>query len=251
MRRIGADAAPFPLLCRVVLLPRNNPSGRFEQMEISGTVASSKRVEFKDYDDWLHTQGVSVDIQESHYNLISRELVTAFSGSEFWTKAVKSLRDVDANYQILNAYPLISVDVPKLVTKPWPSFLHKTYRKNTLSNANFPSPPEDGWVLPQNWYERIHDIVRTTIEVKYLDGVALVLRSLCEVAGHAGCKHQSDLEARASGCYAAHFQCEFSCPIPDISWKRYDQKVMVEVQTTTAIKEVIKRLPSSSRTTAM
>jgi hypothetical protein len=152
------------------------------------------------------------------------------------------LREIDARYQIDKKYPLISGAPPELLVKPWSSFLHKTYRKNVLTNHNFPRPPDEGWILPSNWFERIRDILRTTVEVKYLDGVAIVLNSLKGWAEEEACFSDSQLEARVSGYYGAHFECSFTGHIPDIAWKRYDQRITVEVQVTTSIKEVIKKL---------
>jgi hypothetical protein len=212
------------------------------QMTTLSPLDSPEPIEFKDYPAWLDTHGVSVDVYESHYQAVCRDLVDGFSKCPFWTRAVSGLRDVDAAYQIDKKYPLISAGAPQLLTKPWSSFLHKTYRKNVLANENFPDPPSDGWIFPSNWFGRIRDIVRTTVEVKYLDGVPIVLRSLTDLAKQQGCFQGSQLEARVNGYYGAHFECGFVCSIPDITWKRYAQQITVEVQVTTSIKEVIKKL---------
>jgi hypothetical protein len=123
------------------------------------------------------------------------------------------LRDVDAKYQVSNDYSLIPGAGPVLVAKPWRSFLYKTYRKNILGNPDFPNAPTGGWFLPPNWFGRIHDIVRTTIEVKYLDGVRLVLAALSELADQEGILCEAELEARVDGYYGAHFQCDFACQV--------------------------------------
>jgi ppGpp synthetase/RelA/SpoT-type nucleotidyltranferase len=205
-------------------------------------LGSSKPIEFEEYPSWLATQGVNVDVHASHYEAVCRRLIDGFSKCSFWTKTVSGLKEVDATYQIEKKYPLISRAAPELVVKPWNSFLHKTFRRNVLANENFPNPPSDGWTLPDNWFERIHDILRTTIEVKYLDGVAIVLKALKEWAEQERCFQKSSLEARVNGYYGAHFECGFSEKIPDISWKQYDQRITVEIQVTTSIKEVIKKL---------
>jgi hypothetical protein len=238
-------AAPVcgTLATRVVLLSRDNLKADGSTMATPAALGSQERLEYKDYPAWLSQQGgESIDVCEGHYETVCRELAEKFSKCAFWTKAVAILRDVDAAYQIDYAYPLISAGAPLLVTKPWSSFLHKTYRKNVVSNEHFPSPPDDGWILPANWFARIRDIVRTTIEVKYLDGVPLVVKALTDLAKQEGCFHQSELEARVDGYYGAHFECSFTGRIPDTTWKLYDQQVTVEVQITTAMKEVIKKL---------
>jgi hypothetical protein len=205
-------------------------------------IVSSKPIEYEDYPNWLETHKVAVDAHQAHYEAVCRELVDEFSKCAFWKRTLLGLREIDAIYQIEKKYPLISSAPPELQVKPWSSFLHKTFRKNVLTNENFPNPPDGGWILPGNWFERIGDIVRTTVEVKYLDGVAIVLTSLKGWAEQEGCSHSSKLEARVNGYYGAHFECGFVGRVPDIAWKRYDQRIAVEVQITTSIKEVIKKL---------
>jgi len=199
-------------------------------------------IPFEKYSDWLIEHGVRVDAHQVHYDVVCRALVEGFSLCPFWAKLRTTLRNVDASYQVANDYALISGSGPVLIAKPWESFLHKTYRKNILGNPAFPNPPADGWYLPPNWFDRIHDIVRTTIEVRYLDGVRLVLTALAELAKQDGIVCKSDLEARVDGYYGAHFQCDFVCQVPDLNWKKYSQQISVEIQVTTSMKEVIKKL---------
>jgi ppGpp synthetase/RelA/SpoT-type nucleotidyltranferase len=203
---------------------------------------AKKPIPFEEYPQWLAEHGVIMDVHEGHYNAASRQVMEAFQKSTFWQEALSALRDVDARYQIENAYPLISTIVPDLLVKPWSSFLEKTYRKNISENKKFPKPPAEGWCLPENWFNRIHDIIRTTIEVKYLDGVQLVLNSLNAIARQQGCTHGADLEARVDGYYAAHFNCCFECSVLGLNWKPTQQVLMIEIQVTTSMKAVIKRL---------
>jgi hypothetical protein len=61
--------------------------------------------------------------------------------------------------------------------------LLKTFRKNILDNKNWPDEPGNGWIVPDNWYTKVNDIIRTLIIVKYLDGVDFVqerIGSLCD-----------------------------------------------------------------------
>ncbi len=68
------------------------------------------------------------------------------------------------------------------------------------------------------------------------------MKALTDLAVKEGLAHNSQLEARVSGYYGAHFECGFACAVPDLAWKRYEENVTIEVQVTTAIKQVIKKL---------
>jgi len=99
------------------------------------------------------------------------QLSETFRTSPFWAALLVALPNIDSQYLIDHKYPLFTSFRPDIFVKPWASFLQKTYRKNVIQNPHFPSPPQDGWCLPPRWLTRIHDIVRTSIVVKYLDGV--------------------------------------------------------------------------------
>jgi ppGpp synthetase/RelA/SpoT-type nucleotidyltranferase len=106
----------------------------------------------------------------------------------------------------------------------------------------FPAPPEDGWLVPENWYTRVHDIIRTTIIVGYLDGVPLMLDFLRTRAIQHGLQFDGDLEARVDGYYGAHCSCTVECEISTLDWKKVQQRIVFEIQITTSMKDVIKRL---------
>jgi hypothetical protein len=118
----------------------------------------------------------------------------------------------------------------------------ETYRKNVLENGKFPEAPADGWCLPPGWYSQIHDIVRTTIVVKYIDGVPLVLKRLGDIASATGLASSGNLETREDGYYGAHFNCHKECEIPTMDWSKETRLIDLEIQVTTQIKDVIKQL---------
>ena len=209
-----------------------------------GFASNETRPSLGNYQTWLAENGLvqDLDIHKTHYETVTRIVVETYQNSPFWTAIVKGLKDVDAQYLIDHKYPLIAEANPPIVIKPWKSFLEKTYRKNISSNTRFPDPPDDGWLLPENWYLRIHDIVRTTVIVKYLDGVPLMLDFLRTQAARHGLHFDGELEARVDGYYGAHCSCTGECEVPKIDWTKIQQRIVLEIQITTSIKEVIKRL---------
>jgi hypothetical protein len=120
--------------------------------------------------------------------------------------------------------------------------LQKTYRKNVLNNENFPEPPAEGWLTPTNWYTKIHDTIRTTIIVKYLDGVPLLVEYLRQKSAQYEMQFEGSLEARVDGYYGAQCICSAVCEIPALDWTIVQTRIPLEIQVTTSIKDVIKRL---------
>jgi ppGpp synthetase/RelA/SpoT-type nucleotidyltranferase len=196
------------------------------------------------YELWLATRHkiTNLDSHRNHYETVSKELLVSFCQSAFWKEVIRELPNIDAEYAIANRFPLVTTYHPTIIPKPWSSFLDKSYRKNIAENPEFPNPPTGGWCLPPDWFSQIHDIIRTTIIVKYIDGVPLVLDKLQRIADVAGLKSDAQLEARETGYYGAHFNLKKECEISTMVWSKETRVVEFEIQITTQIKEVISRL---------
>jgi len=145
-------------------------------------------------------------------------------------------------YLSTNYYLLVGSNPPELQIKPFGSFLLKTFRQNVISNPNWPRPPDCGWLLPDNWFSRVNDAVRTCFVVKYLDGVAFLAAQLAERAKAAAYESKVDFEAKEEGYYAAHFYVTFPCEVPREDWDTKGVTISVEIQITTQLQEVIRRL---------
>jgi ppGpp synthetase/RelA/SpoT-type nucleotidyltranferase len=131
---------------------------------------------------------------------------------------------------------------PELKTKPFDSFLNKTFRKNVVNNIKWPEPPDGGWILPNNWFQHINDMVRTYLVVKYLDGVNFLVSNLEELCYETECPCKVDYEAKQEGYYAAHVYVSFTCDIPRPDWDTKKEAILFEIQITTQLQEVIRRL---------
>jgi len=198
----------------------------------------------KEYQKWLlKTHKVNSYEQRKFYESASAKMKYDFDNSVFWADFSKKLKDFnDQYYEEYNYHLLMHRDsVPKILIKPFESFLEKTYRKNVLNNKNWPDEPDGGWLIPFEWYTKINDILRTCIVVKYLDGIQFLIEKINTLAASCEVECNCDLEARIDGYYAAHFNLTFPIEIPiGMEIKRID--VPIEIQITTQLQENIKRL---------
>jgi hypothetical protein len=196
------------------------------------------------YAAWLaDPHGITnLESHRNHYEAVCKSLLTFFNASPFWRRVVDTVRNIDVEYNISTKFPLIVTFDPPILVKPWPSFLEKSYRKNIVQNTAFPNPPPEGWCIPPVWYSQIHDIVRTTIIVKYIDGVPLVLGTLRDIADTLGIRYDANLETRPDGYYGAHFNLKMPCEIYTMDFATETRVIEFEIQITTQIKDVIKQL---------
>ncbi len=206
---------------------------------------SEKPRNIDEYKDWLKKEH-KVEISrktETYYESVTSKIKLDFEKSSLWIQLTENLREYDGEYYVDTGYHLLTPEFkPVLDIKPFDSFLLKTFRKNILENKCLPDEPEGGWILPANWYTKINDIIRTLFVVKYLDGVEFMtdkINSLCE-------QHSLEcrvfLEAKEEGYYAAHLYTKQEFEIPRVTWDTEIVDVSIEVQITTQVQEVIRRL---------
>lgn len=198
-----------------------------------------------EYKNWLK-EDRSIEISERtkrYYESVTIKMKQEFEKSIFWNQLVENLDEYNADYLAETGYHLLIPNFsPKLYIKPFDSFLLKTFRKNVLENKNWPNEPTDGWIVPTNWYDRINDILRTLLVVKYLDGTEFLtnrIKSHCEQCNK---EFNCFLEAREEGYFAAHVYSRQDFEIPKINWDTEWINVSIEIQITTQIQEVIRNL---------
>lgn len=198
-----------------------------------------------EYKSWLKDKhGIEIsDRVKTRYDAVSNTIKRDYEKSDFWIKIVDSLAEYDQDYRMKKGYNLFLGNAkPELDIKTFDSFLLKTFRKNVLNNKNFPDEPQTGWILPDNWFSQIDDIVRTLFVVKYLDGVEFLkgkIKSHCE---ECGMDYREYLEAREEGYYAAHLYTRRRFDIPREDWDTTTVQVSVELQITTQLQEAIRLL---------
>jgi ppGpp synthetase/RelA/SpoT-type nucleotidyltranferase len=185
------------------------------------------------------------------YRNVSTFVMYDFKHSDAFTELMQQLYNYDAEYRRSFGYDLLMKKPEEIELKPkeWDKFILKVWRKNVVQNVNWHTDnwdkesckPKGGWVTPDNWYDKIHDIVRTKIVVKYFDGVKFLLDRMYKHFIDCGCLCDPDWEAREEGYYAAHLNIIRGYSIPD-GIKIKEMKISTEIQITTQIKDVITEL---------
>jgi len=204
-----------------------------------------KPSDIQQYRKWLkENQKVEItDRIKNNYESVTEKMKQQFQKSAFWKQLSGNLREYNDEYQLSTGYQLLQDrTTPDILVKPFNSFLLKTFRKNVLENESFPEPPVDGWILPENWYSRINDILRTYTIIKYLDGIEFLIakiRSLCEEIGK---DFKCSFEAREVGYYAVHLYTREEFEIPRMDWDTVRVNTQIEIQLTTQLQEVIRKL---------
>lgn len=196
--------------------------------------------------EWIKEQ-LKFDFEPSkykfYYETVTRKIKDDFEKSDSWKNLLQNLNEFNDEYYIEKGVNLlIPSEKPQIYIKSLESVINKAYRKNVLNNINYPASPDKGWVTPDNWFENLNDILRTTITVKYLDGVSFLINKLESYFSNQGFKFDCSYEAREEGYYAAHSGIEYDFDIPDPQFSPIKKKFNIEIQVTTQIQETIKNL---------
>ena len=202
----------------------------------------------EEYKKWLKKKrGIEIsDEVKRHYSSVTERIKNDFDNSEFWTQLTKNLKEYGAEYYTAKKYDLFMPVMPEFETelyiKSFKSFFRKTFRKNVVENKNWPKKPEEGWILPNNWFTRINDIIRTIFIVKYLDGVRFMKEKISSLCGQCSMKSEEHWEAREEGYYAVHLYTKQEFEIPRIGLGTEKINVNIEIQITTQLQEAIRKL---------
>jgi len=200
---------------------------------------------FDQYVKWLAGKCTSTEIAsaESRLRTVGATLAADVESSSLWQQLLGSLRNIEDEYTSFSDFRLfVTQETPEIVQKPYESVLEKSFRKNILLNKHWPEPPDGGWITPANWFERTNDIIRTMMIVKYLDGVEFLVNRIREIADEHSSKFSVDYEASDEGYYAAHCYPVFELDVPKLDWDTEKQAIRLEIQVTTQLQDVIRKL---------
>ena len=197
-----------------------------------------------EYKKWLQEKhNVAVTSQtKTYYESVVNIIKSQIEASSYWLELKSNLIEYNDQYALSTKYPLLSQMDLQLQIKSFDSFLDKTFRINVIHNRNWPDPPNYGWILENNWFTKINDIIRSLIVVKYLDGVDFLLKQFEALCTNCGLESAKRLEARDDGYYAAHFYLKNIVEIPTPEWITIKVPFQVEIQITTQLQEVIRKL---------
>ncbi|HET6309679.1 MAG TPA: hypothetical protein VFH00_01595 [Candidatus Nitrosotalea sp.] len=197
------------------------------------------------YIDWLRKeQGIDVSGSlRQNYRSVANVVRTELETSDFWKALLAEFREFDGEYLVKTSYPLFATEPrPALETKPFDSFLLKTFRRNVINNSRWPDAPDGGWLVPPEWFGRVKDLVRTYLVVKYMDGIKFASEHLVTFAEQADLQASVNFEARAEGYYAAHVYVTRSYEIPKLTWDTVTVEIPAEIQIISQLQDVLTRL---------
>jgi len=208
---------------------------------------TDKPEDLNKYKEWLKKEHKIeiTSLDKTYYESVSNKIKQEFEKSELWETLIGKLKTYNDEYYIKkDGYQLLTnrESVPTLNLKSYNSFFLKTYRKNVLDNSNWPNPPNVGWILPDDWYLYINDIVRTELIVKYLDGVEFLIEKLDLLCKEFTSTCRPDYEAKEEGYYAVHVYTKQNVEIPMRDWRTKKIDVDIEIQITTQLQENIRKL---------
>jgi len=200
--------------------------------------------QFESYISWFRKE-FNIDLNSKPailFEYVIQKLQKDIQNSQFWIELESNFQNYNDEYYLKNGYQLLRNDKLELHIKPYSSLLNKSFRKNILQNNNFPKEPNENWIVPNNWFYKIKDLLRTSITVKYLDGVEYITEKFKALALEHGFEFNADVEAREEGYYAAHITLMCKCEIVNELWEAENINFSFEIQITTQLQEVIKGL---------
>ncbi|HUS51130.1 MAG TPA: hypothetical protein VMZ91_13260 [Candidatus Paceibacterota bacterium] len=208
---------------------------------------TNKPKNMREYEIWFKSICKSKDLfllERTDYNDVAAIIKKDFEESKLWSQLIKNLGEYNDEYLKRNSgYGLLMYPrEPELLIKPYGSFLLKTFRENVLENESWPKAPKNGWILPNNWFSKINDIVRTMFVVKYIDGVEFIKNKIDYLCKENNRKYIYSLKAKEEGYYAGHLHITEEIEIPEIPWGTKKVDVSIEIKITTQLKEVIQKL---------
>jgi hypothetical protein len=193
------------------------------------------------------TCGAFHDHVEKWYSANQNNLLTTVTDSAFLAELPRELSVAAESYGREKKTKLFAFDrTPKLALdrKTYKAFLEKLFRANVLDNERFPEAPEGGWVSLNNAFERIDDIVRTTIVVAYADGPEFVVRKIQELASRKTLTVRVKDHAQEKGYYAHHFYVHFPLNVssPTDAARYPVVSVPIELQVTTELQGTLREI---------
>jgi len=166
-----------------------------------------------DYTDWLLSarKCSTAYLNSTYYGNVRDKMKSDFEKSTFWEDLSQNLNEYNSQYNKKSGCDLFengAAQYPKYVAelqvKSYDSLLEKSWRKNIINNAAWPGEPHGGWILPEHWYAKINDIVRTRFVVTYFDGVEFLVNWIMDACNKLKVKCDPSFESKEEGYYAAH-----------------------------------------------
>jgi ppGpp synthetase/RelA/SpoT-type nucleotidyltranferase len=177
------------------------------------------------------------------YEVNTSNTKTAAERHEFFASLDAFLATCATDYKQSTGTNLFSGDTQlKLLTKSYESVVNKAFRLNIAWNKGFPKAPQNGWITPENWFNGLDDIVRTSLVCRYLDGPKFVASRLHERATALGLDSEYKSRQQDDGYYAYHFYISIPVDLIKTDWTLQSALVRIEVQLTTQLQDILRDL---------
>lgn len=173
------------------------------------------------------------------YDLLVRSIRNSLNAPEGgMSEIIAHMKSASAIYRPPELLFVSNIDDIALIAKPYESLLNKIYRKNALTNDDWPEEPKNRIVNGSNYISRINDILRARIICKYMDGPKIV----CEVLKRAYKKDGYYYPmATPDGYYSWHFYMKKTEELPDREGAR-SIGFRIELQFVTQLAEALNKL---------
>ncbi|MDB5052925.1 MAG: hypothetical protein JWM44_975 [Bacilli bacterium] len=214
---------------------------------MESSIIREKPIDINSFKKWYENEFDSkakIDSKfKTYYESVTRTMKDKIQESDFWINVLQEIKEVSSEYSLQTQYDFLSNSSDlKLQIKPYSSFIDKLYRKNVVNNKNWPHCPDGGWYFFDKSFDRINDLIRTSIVVKYLDGVELLANRLQRKGEEVGNRVTIKMEAREYGYYAAHLDIKHRVEIPSLTFDTEFIECSSEIQITTQLQEVLTKL---------
>lgn len=182
------------------------------------------------------------------YETITDNLLNEISKSDFYKQLIDKLRALNDKYRSEKQYTLINTEKSlNLKIKKFENMQEKSFRIDVLKNEKWKNSNEKwiddyNWITPLNCFEKLNDIIRTRVFIRYLDGVKLVLEVLDKLAEIHNYKAETTFKSDVKGYYGVHFVVKFPVSITNFYSETESILVNIEIQICTQISEVINEL---------
>lgn len=183
-----------------------------------------------------------------YYENATSLIRTDFCKSGFYRDLKNELNSLNDKYLIENNYRLLDLGLCLVMKiKKFDDMLDKCFRRDILNNREWDTDSSlwfdrYDWAHPLNCFEKLNDVLRTRILLRYLDGVELVLSILKKMSNRYGTKYELEYKADERGYYGVHFVVLFPSEILDIENGTKEVSARIELQLCTQISEVVNEL---------
>jgi hypothetical protein len=216
----------------------------FHSLIIMQHVTKPKTIE--EYELWYNDQlGINLSDDSIKNRYLSNALLVkqTIQESPFFLGLSGRLENWKSEYEEKHHADLFMMETGlDLLTKSYPSVINKSFRINVLENNNWPKPPKRGWVTPENWYSHMNDLLRTTLNCKFIDGPGFLADRLLDYAKTQDMVASSYSHQKDSGYYAFHVYGFISVDLLDQSWNKQSTTCQFELQLTTQLQEIMRGL---------